>query len=244
MVGSLRSVEMADINIAISFGAGVMSFISPCCLSLYPAFISYITGVSVNELNTENGRLHKRSMLHAFFFLVGFSIIFIALGFGTSFIGQWFKDYQDVIRQCGAVLLIVFGLMIAGVFKPSILMRDYRIHPKNRPVGYIGSMLIGIAYAAGWTPCTGPILASLIYLGMTNPSSASLYMFTYILGFSIPFLALSFFIGKLKWIRLYSNLVVKIGGYLMVVMGFFLFFNWMTIVTSYLSMLFDGFQGF
>lgn len=235
---------MADINIFLAFGAGFLSFISPCCLPLYPAFLSYITGVSVGELKTENALLQKRSLLHTIFFLIGFSSIFIALGFGTSLVGEIFYNYQDLIRQIGAILIIVFGLVIIGVFTPEFLMKERRFEFKNRPAGYLGSSLIGMAFAAGWTPCTGPILSAVIWLAATNPSSAMIYMIAYIGGFAVPFLVLSFFIGKLGWVKKYNLKIMKIGGYLMIVMGILLFFDLMTSIIILLTELFGGFTGF
>ena len=114
---------MTDINIFLALGAGFLSFISPCCLPLYPAFVSYITGMSVNELKAENAMLQKRSLLHTLFFILGFSIVFIGLGFGTSLIGNIFKNYQDLIRQIGAILIILFGFIIVGFLKPEFLMK-------------------------------------------------------------------------------------------------------------------------
>ncbi|AWC34911.1 cytochrome c biogenesis CcdA family protein [Bacillus cytotoxicus] len=235
---------MQDINIFLAFGAGFLSFISPCCLPLYPAFLSYITGMSVSELKEENAMLRKRSMLHTAFFLLGFSIVFIAIGFSTSFLGSFFKDYKDLIRQLGALFIIVFGLIIVGVFQPKFLMQDRKFTFKSRPSGYIGSILIGLAFAAGWTPCTGPILVAMIGLATTNPESAMLYMIAYILGFAIPFFVLSFFITKMSWIKRHSGTFVKVGGYIMIVMGVVLYFNWMTKIIVYFSSLFGGFTGF
>ncbi len=239
-----RSGMMQDISIFLAFGAGFLSFISPCCLPLYPAFLSYITGMSVSELKEENAMLRKRSMIHTAFFLLGFSIIFIAIGFGTSFIGGIFTDYKDLIRQLGGIFIIVFGLIIVGVFKPKFLMQDRKFTFKNRPSGYFGSVLIGLAFAAGWTPCTGPILVSVIGLAATNPESAMIYMIAYILGFAIPFFVLSFFITKMSWIKRNSMAFMKVGGYIMIVMGVFLYFNWMTKIIVYFSSLFGGFTGF
>lgn len=235
---------MTDINIFFALGAGFLSFISPCCLPLYPAFISYITGMSLTELKEENAMFRRRSMLHTLFFLIGFSIVFIALGFTTSFIGDFFNQYQNLIRQLGAIFIVVFGLIVIGVFKPEALMKDRRISFKNRPTGYLGSSLIGLAFAAGWTPCTGPILGIVIALAASNPSSAMIYMIAYILGFAIPFFILSFFIGKMQWIRKHNVKIVKIGGMLMIIMGIFLFFDWMTKITSFLTALFGGWTGF
>lgn len=235
---------MTDVNIFLALGAGFLSFISPCCLPLYPAFLSYITGMSVGELKTENAMLQKRSLLHTIFFLLGFSAIFIAIGFGTSFVGSFFLEYKDLIRQLGGIFIVLFGLIIVGVFKPEFLMKDRKLEFKNRPSGYFGSSLIGMAFAAGWTPCTGPILSAVIALAATNPGSGVLYMVAYSLGFAIPFLILSFFVGKMKWIRKNSGKIMKIGGYLMIVMGIVLFFDWMTKIITIFSGMFGGFTGF
>lgn len=235
---------MADINLFLAFSAGFLSFISPCCLPLYPAFLSYITGVSVSDLNSENTVLHRKSLLHTLFFLLGFSVIFIAIGFGTSYIGTFFIDFQDLIRQLGAILIVFLGFVVVGLLKPEFMMKDHRLTLKNRPTGYFGSVLIGLAFAAGWTPCTGPILLSVITLATANPGSGMLYMIAYILGFSIPFFVLSFFVGKLGWIKKHNVKIMKFGGYMMIIMGIFLFFDWMTRITIYFTNLFGGFTGF
>jgi cytochrome c-type biogenesis protein len=123
-------------------------------------------------------------------------------------------------------------------------MKDRRLEFKNRPSGFIGSTLIGMAFAAGWTPCTGPILTSVILLAASNPGSGVLYMVAYSLGFAIPFLILSFFVGRMKWIRKNSGKIVKIGGYIMIFMGIVLFFDWMTKIIIIFSSMFGGFTGF
>jgi cytochrome c-type biogenesis protein len=235
---------MTDLNVFIALGAGFLSFVSPCCLPLYPAFLSYITGMSVGEIKEENAMMQRRSMLHTLFFLIGFSAIFIAIGFGTTLLGQFFQQYQDLIRQIGAIFVFVFGLLIVGIIKPEFLMKERRFEFKNRPSGLLGSVLIGMAFAAGWTPCTGPILGAVWSLAVTNPNSAMVYMIAYILGFAIPFFVLSFFIGKMQWIRRNSAKIMKIGGVLMMIMGVVLFFDWMTKIIIFLSPFFGGFTGF
>lgn len=235
---------MTDVNIFLALGAGFLSFISPCCLPLYPAFLSYITGMSVGELKSENAMLQKRSLLHTLFFLLGFSVIFLAIGFGTSLIGRFFIEYQDLIRQIGAIFIVFFGLVIVGILKPEFIMKERRFELKNRPSGFLGSTFIGMAFAAGWTPCTGPILVSVIALAASNPGSGLAYMIAYILGFAIPFFVLSFFIGKMQWIRKNNVLIMKIGGYIMIAMGIVLFFDWMTKIIIIFTDLFGGFTGF
>ncbi|MCJ8006372.1 cytochrome c biogenesis CcdA family protein [Lederbergia wuyishanensis] len=233
-----------DINLFLALGAGFLSFISPCCLPLYPAFLSYITGMSVSELKNENAMFRRRSMLHTLFFLLGFSIIFVFLGFSTSYIGNFFQEYQNLIRQIGAIFIVFFGLMVTGIFSPEFLMKDRRFEFKHRPAGYVGSSLIGMAFAAGWTPCTGPILMMVISLAASNPGSGMLYMIAYTLGFAIPFFILSFFIGRMNWIRKHNVKIMKIGGYIMILVGILLFFDGMTLIISVLSMLFGDFVGF
>ncbi|RUL52192.1 cytochrome c biogenesis CcdA family protein [Lysinibacillus antri] len=233
-----------DINVFLAFGAGFLSFISPCTLPLYPAFLSYITGMSYDDLKNDKGMLQKRAILHTLFFLLGFSIIFIAIGFSASIAKEFFLSYQDLLRQIGAILIVIFGLMIVGLLQIDFLMKDRKIQFKNRPSGYFGSLLIGIAFAAGWTPCTGPILASIILLAGTNPESGMGYMLAYYFGFAIPFFVLSFFISKLGWIRKNSQKIVKIGGYIMIAVGILLFFNGLEFITRALLPIFGGFMGF
>ncbi|WP_042144654.1 cytochrome c biogenesis CcdA family protein [Paucisalibacillus sp. EB02] len=234
---------MSEVNMFLAFGAGFLSFISPCVLPLYPAFLSYITGMSVSEIKADNKMLNRNSILHTIFFLLGFSTIFIIFGFFTSALAQFLITYQDIIRQVGALLIIFFGLVIVGIFNFKFLMKDKKITFKNRPSGFLGSFIIGLAFSLGWTPCTGPILGVVFTLTATDPSKGMVMMIAYILGFSVPFLVLSFFIGKLGWIKRNSHKLVKIGGYIMILLGIALFFDWMTKLTAFLAG-WIGFYGF
>lgn len=234
---------MSDISLLLAFGAGFLSFISPCVLPLFPAFLSYITGMSVSEITEDNKMLNRNSLLHTMFFLIGFSSIFIMIGFSATLVSEYLMLYQDVIRQIGAILIIFFGLVIVGILNFNFLMKNRKITFKNRPSGFFGSFLIGMAFSMGWTPCTGPILAIVFSLAATNASYSMLLMIAYILGFSIPFVVLAIFIGKIKWIKKHSLLITKIGGYIMILVGIALFFDWLTALTSYLANL-TGFYGF
>ena len=233
-----------DVNVLLAFGAGILSFISPCTLPLYPAFLSYITGMTLDEIKNEKGMLRKRAILHTLSFLLGFSIIFIALGFSASFAEQFFLQYQDLIRQIGAILIVTFGLMIVGLLQIDFLMKDRKIQFKNRPSGYIGSGLIGFAFAAGWSPCMGPLLAAILALVGSNPGMGVPYMVAYYLGFAIPFFVMSFFISKLGYIRKHSEKIMKVGGYIMIAVGILLFFDGMTLIIRLLEPIFGGFTGF
>lgn len=234
---------MTDVNLILAFCAGFLSFLSPCCLPLYPAFLSYITGVSLNEVREGKGLVPLKSLLHTSLFLLGFSVIFIAIGYGTTVIGSNFITYQDLIRQLGALALILFGFMMIGLITPKFLLKSYQFTFVKRPAGYVGSILIGIVFAAGWTPCTGPILAAVIGLAATNPTSALPYMIAYVIGFAIPFFVMSFFITKIYYLRKYGNLMVMFGGYVMIFLGIILYFDLLTRITAIFIQLTGGFLG-
>ncbi|WP_336788291.1 cytochrome c biogenesis CcdA family protein [Paenibacillus sp. MMO-177] len=237
-------MNTADLTIGIVFGAGFLSFISPCCLPLYPSYLSYITGVSVNDLKEGRGLFQKQALLHTVFFILGFSIIFFALGLSAGFIGNVFSRNQELIRQLGGIMVALFGLVLLGIFTPKLLLKDVHFQWKNKPVGYLGSVMVGVTYAAGWTPCVGPILAAVLALGVSNPGQALIYTVAYTLGFAIPFFLMAFFIGKLRWLLKYSNALMKVGGALMVVTGVMLYTDKMTDMTKYFVKLYGGFTGF
>ena len=233
-----------ELSILLAFAAGLLSFVSPCCLPLYPSFLSYVTGVTIDEVKKGKAVFQKQAFLHTLFFILGFSIIFIALGLSTSWIGSLFTNQQDLIRQLGGILLVVIGLVMLQVFKVDWLMRTWKIDLKSRPLGYTGSILVGITYAAGWTPCVGPILSGIIVMGVSQPSLALMYTLAYTLGFAIPFFVMTFFISKVKAIIKYSDLFMKIGGGLMILFGILLYTDKMTDITRVLIQMYGGFTGF
>ena len=237
---------MVDVNIGLAFAAGVLSFISPCCLPLYPSYISYITGVSVNQLQDKNrsGDLKRSTMVHTLFFILGFSIIFFAMGFTASWIGQFFKEYKDLIRMLSGVLIAAMGLFLLGLFQPRWMMQEKKLSFGGKRWGYAGSTFIGMGFAAGWTPCTGPILASVLLLAAANPTAGLIYITAYTLGFAVPFFIMAFFLGRTRWILKYSNGLMKVGGAMMVVFGILLYTNQMTWIIAWLTDLFRGFTGF
>lgn len=238
----------ADISIFLALGAGALTFLSPCVFPLYPAFLSYITGLSINEIQDGELRGRGQAIFHTISFLFGFSIIYLVLGFGTvegaTFLESWYFQYGDLIRQIGALLMIVFGLVAIGLLQPKFMMKEHKLHIQNKPTGYLGSVLIGLAFAIGWTPCTGPILAGTLALVGSNPSQGLWYMAAYILGFSIPFLLMAFFTARFAWLKKYSGIVMKIGGGIMIVMGIILFFDKFTAINSLIQPFFGDFQGF
>ena len=227
---------MQEVNIWIAFLAGLASFISPCCLPLYPSYISYITGVSVTQLKDGGSREIKiRTLTHTAFFVLGFSIVFYTLGFGAGALGDYFKEYQSLISKLSAILIIVMGLFLLGIFQPQFLMRERKFNIRFKPAGYLGTLLIGIGFAAGWSPCIGPILQVIISMALTDPTSWLKLITAYTLGFALLFMAFAYYLGSVKWILKYSSRVMKIGGALMIVMGILLYTEKMTQITIWLN---------
>src|SRR5699024_10938753 len=155
---------MEEVNIFIAFGAGFLSFVSPCVLPLFPAFLSFITAMSGSELSEDNTMLSKKRMILTTLFLLRRSAVFIMIGFSTNIIAEFFKLYHHLIRQVGSIVIVLFGLVIVGILSFDFLMKTRQLSFKNRPTGFIGSFLIGIACSMGWTPSTGPILMIVISL--------------------------------------------------------------------------------
>ncbi|MCZ8520673.1 MULTISPECIES: cytochrome c biogenesis CcdA family protein [Paenibacillus] len=226
-----------ELNIWIALWAGFISFISPCCLPLYPSYLSYITGVSVGQLKSDQSSAEVRFKLvtHTLCFILGFSVVFYTMGLGASALASLFDDHRDLLRQLSAILIFVMALFLLGIFQPQWMMRERKLQLKSKPAGYIGSLLVGIGFAAGWSPCIGPILSAMLSLAATQPDSWLPLISAYSLGFAIPFFVLAFFIGSTKWILKYSSLMMKIGGGVMIVMAILLYTDQMTRITIWLQ---------
>ncbi|WP_226668158.1 cytochrome c biogenesis CcdA family protein [Metabacillus litoralis] len=226
---------MENVTFLLAFSGGLLAFISPCCLPLYPSFISYITGMSVSELKGEKTNVHRKTILiHSVFFSIGFSVIYYILGFSMSGVGSFFKDYQDLIRMLGGIFIVLMGLFMLEIFQPKFMLKDTRSQ-KKRKIGYLNSFLIGLGFAAGWTPCIGPIFGVIMYTSALNPSQAMINITGYSLGFCLPFIIMAFFISKTKFILKYSRILMKTGGIVMIVLGILLYFNQMTYITIWVQ---------
>lgn len=228
-------------TIWLSFLAGLLSFISPCCLPLYPSYISYISGVSYDRAGgalTQDVR--RRALGHAVFFVLGFSVIFIALGASASLLGVLFAEYRSVVSEIGGLIIVVMGLILMGILKFGWLMREFKWNVQVKPPGYLGAFVVGVSFAAGWTPCIGPILGSVIALAATSEANGMFLMAFYALGFAIPFLILAFTMGSVRWIARYSHRISQVGGAVMVVMGVLLMTGKLSTLTAWLIQLYGG----
>jgi len=232
-----------NISYMIAFSAGFLSFISPCVLPLVPSYVSYITGLSLDELTSAEGKARARSIAvkNSIVFILGFSTIFIFFGASATFMGQFFLSNQAIIRQAGGILIIFFGLYIMGLFKLSFMARDTRFHFKNKPAGYLGSYLIGLAFGAGWTPCVGPILGSILLYASTTGSvmTGVKLLAVYSLGLGLPLflsaLGVQSFLFYFKKTTKYMGWISGASGAFLVGVGMLIFTNSLTRLTSFFT---------
>ena len=234
------------VGMLLALGAGALSFLSPCVLPIFPAYLSYITGISVKELQgDQDSRMRGTLLTHSLFFLAGVSLVFISLGVGASFLGQWIQqllsgDSGLLIQRIAGIFIIVMGLFVAGWININFLMKEKRMQYKKTNVSYLGTFFVGTGFAAGWTPCIGPIFGSILLLAASNPGQGMFYTVMYLIGFALPFLLLTLFIGRTKWIVKKSQGIMKVGGVIMIVMGIVLFTGLMPRITEFLLDLVEG----
>ena len=228
-----------DVGIFIAFTAGVLSFLSPCVLPLVPSYLTFVTGMSLEDL--QEGVNRKATFVHASLFVGGFSLIFILLGASASFLGSFLLRYEIWIARVGGLIIIVLGLHLAGVFRLTPLMRERRMHFANKPAGYIGTFGVGMAFGAGWTPCIGPILGAILTYSVAQDTMwAGVGLLTvYSAGLAIPFLvaalALDWFLQVFKRFRTWIPIVEKGSGVLLILLGLLLITGQFTILAAYLT---------
>jgi cytochrome c-type biogenesis protein len=228
------------VGVVVAFGAGLFSFLSPCVLPLFPSYVSFITGMSVSDLTADlSGAARRRVMLHALAFVLGFSLVFVALGASFSAAGQFLLDYRNLIRQVGGVLIVLFGLYIAGVFKLAAMGRTMQFQLREKPAGYLGSLVVGITFAVGWTPCVGPILGAILSLAGTAETvqRGIGLLVAYSAGLGVPFLLSAVALGSfLKFFKRYRPLIPVMergAGVLLVVVGVLVFTNYYVVLNSW-----------
>lgn len=233
-------------DLFVAFGAGVLSFFTPCCLPIYPSFLSYVTGVSMDAISAGSRAARSRVLKHSLAFFAGFSVIYVALGLATSALGSFFYANRGWLPIAGGLFVILMGVTMLGVKIPGLsrlLMRDFRIRFANKPEGYLGTVLVGLTFAAGWTPCIGPILGSVLALALNSPGRGAPLLLAYSVGFAIPFIGLAYWLGSVRVLSRYAVWVERVGGGLMVLMGLLLATGQMAALSRWLIDV-TGFQGF
>jgi cytochrome c-type biogenesis protein len=244
-----------NVTLLAAFGAGLLSFISPCVLPLIPGYLSYISGMSLDEMRGGNAgggsavavavatpaAAKRRVVLSSLAFILGFSIVFVSLGASASVIGQFMMSRLNVLGKIAGAIIILFGLHTMGVLRIEWLYQEKRVQTTQRPAGFLGATLVGIAFAFGWTPCIGPILAGILAIAATQDTVGSgvRLLSAYSLGLGVPFfataLAINRFFTAFAKIRRHYHKIELASGALLIVIGVLIFTNRFTILAQWLT---------
>lgn len=232
---------MGEISLITAFGAGLLSFISPCVLPIVPGYLSFISGVSIEELQAKDAKAIKRVLINSLFFVLGFSVVFIALGASATYVSNFLANYKAIIGKVAGVIIILLGIHFLGLFKIKWLNYEKRFHLGSKQLGIIGSFFVGFAFAFGWTPCIGPILAGILALAAAEEtiSRGIILLSFYSAGLAIPFLltAVTFngFLSVSSKIKKHFRIVEIVGGVFLIVIGVLMFTNSLGYLSAILS---------
>jgi len=232
---------MDQINIATAFAFGLLSFVSPCVLPIIPGYISFISGYSLNDMTGENTAAKRAMLVNTIFFIAGFTLIFVMMGAAATSIGQLLNENLTLISKIAGAVIIVFGLHMIGIFKISFLNYEKRFHLQDKKLGILGSFTVGSAFAFGWTPCIGPVLAGILAIASQQETvmQGVVLLTVYSLGLGIPFLLTSLSINKFfnvfNRIKKHFHAIEVVGGVMLVAVGVLMITNYLTIIASYFS---------
>ncbi len=239
-------MEAPNISYFSAFVAGLLSFLSPCVLPLIPSYITYITGLSFGDLEAAHPThlVRRKTLLHSLAFICGFTVVFVMLGASATLLGSFLQEHMDLIRRAGGVLVVLFGIHVTGLVPITWLLGEKRVTLKNKPAGFIGSFVVGLAFAAGWTPCIGPILASILMIAATQGEVGHgiVLLLLYSVGLGVPFLlsslALHRFIVFFNRFKRHIRLFEIVTGLFLIVVGVLIFTNGLSILSGYANMFF------
>ena len=228
-----------SIGVTIALTAGLLSFLSPCVLPLVPSYLSFVTGMSLEDL--QEGFDRRRVMVHSALFVSGFTLIFVLLGAGATFIGSFLLYNSEWIARIGGVIIIVFGLHLMGAFQLLPLLREKRVHLATKPAGYVGTVAVGVAFGAGWTPCLGPVLGAILTMAASqeNVGEGMWLLFVYSMGLGIPLLlaalAMERFLNAFSRFRRFLPAVQKAAGAILVLLGILLVTDSFVVLAAWLN---------
>jgi cytochrome c-type biogenesis protein len=230
-----------NVTLLAAFVAGFLSFISPCVLPLIPGYISFVSGASLEDMRAGHGAARRQVLLSSLAFVLGFSIVFVALGASATAIGRFIFDKLPILTKIAGALIIIFGLHMMGVFRLGFLDNEKRAQTQRKPAGPIGALLVGIAFAFGWTPCIGPILAGILVVAGSKDTIGEgvLLLAVYSLGLGVPFLltslAIDRFFSVAAAIRRHYHAIELSSGGLLVAIGLLIFTGQLTVIVRYLE---------
>ena len=228
--------EPTSLGFVLAFTAGLLSFLSPCVLPLVPSYIGFLTGLSLEEMSSRR----RVAFTHALLFVAGFSLIFLLLGASATALGRALHQQRVWLERLGGLLIIGFGLICLGVIRVGALQADRRVHLQHKPVGYLGSLLVGMAFAAGWTPCIGPILGGIFTLASATETvgRGMALVGAYSAGLAVPFLLAAWAVdGFLEWFQRFRRFlpwVMRVSGALLLLVGILLLTGKFTVLAGWL----------
>lgn len=237
-------MEASSIGLAVAFAAGLLSFLSPCVFPLIPSYVTFITGMSLDELVDEEAdrrRVRQNILIHGSLFILGFTLVFVIMGASATFLGSLFLYSRDWLEKIGGILLIIFGLYLLGVLRIPGAERDWRMHLGQKPMGFLGTTLVGVTFGAGWSPCMGPVLGGIMTMAAASGSVSTGVglLLIYSAGLAIPFLAAALllrqFLGGMKSISRWLPWVNRISGGILLVLGILMVSGAFTILNSLLN---------
>lgn len=234
-----------ELSLAVAFGAGIVSFLSPCVLPLFPSYLSFITGLTFDELADPSAQrrasARRLTIIHSLLFILGFTLVFMALGASATALGQFLRSNQVWIRRVAGVIIVLFGLHITGLLNIAFMQRERRIHLQRRPAGMLGSVVVGFAFGAGWTPCIGPILGAILTMAGTADElkTGVALLGAYGAGLGLPFFlaAVGFntFLSAFQRIRSWLRPIEIVSGLVVVAVGVMIFTNTFAILAAFLN---------
>jgi len=241
-------MESSNITIIGAFIAGLLSFLSPCVLPLIPSYVTYITGLSFADLQAEHPshKVRQQTIIHSLLFIAGFTCVFVLLGASATFVGSFLQENMRIIRKVGGILIILFGVHLTGLVPIQFLLGEKRFTINRKPAGYVGSFLIGVAFSAGWTPCIGPILASILMVAATEKTvyHGIMLLLAYSMGLAIPFflaaLAMHQFLVAFNRFKRHIRLFEIITGVFLVIIGIIVYGNYLGRLSGYIPSIFGG----
>lgn len=235
---------MFDVTLFGAFVAGLLSFLSPCILPIVPFYLSYLAGVSMNQISSEaeiSRSVRMRAVIAACCFALGVITVFVGLGATATAFGGMVREYFGVLRWVAAAIIIAMGLHFLGVLRISVLYRQFRTDAGDTSnVGFVGAYVIGLAFAFGWTPCVGPVLAAILFTaaGQETSQQGAVLLFTYGLGMTLPFIAAALFIGPfMSWMtrfRRHLGLMEKLMGAFLILFGILIATNSINLIAQWM----------
>ena len=242
------NLDFLEINLGVAFAAGILSFISPCVLPLVPAYLTYITGVSAEDLGQQGRAGRVRDVLpSAGAFVLGLALVLSLFGLGVTAIGQALSDYQSIMTRVAGLVVIVLGLHIAGLLRINFLYREARVNfLQFRGNGPLGAFAMGCAFGIGWTPCVGAILGAILTLASQSDTlgRGTSLLFAYSIGLGVPFILVALGIkramGFMAIIKRHMTAVERVSGGMLIVMGILLFTDRLLMLTTWMTKVFGN----